>query len=104
VPPRTVELLALDADDSLKQVQFARGHYRHPVRESPPSSSRRPTWTTGKHQDELVLSWSNGFSGFGASVRPKGDTLRGNAETGWDFGRASQKASVRMWPIACPDL
>lgn len=47
VPPRIVELLALGADDSLKQAQFAGGHYRHPVRESPPSSSRRRMWQIG---------------------------------------------------------
>lgn len=100
-PPRVLHLLPLSAEDSLKQAPYARGTYWHPATESPKSEWRTPRWIAREGKREITIEWSNGFSGFGVKLKAKGDTLRGVAETFWDFGRPAQKAQFKMWRADC---
>ena len=51
--------------------------------------------------DSIELRWTTGFSGVNMSLSHEGDTLRGLAETTWDFDRQVQHANVTMWRVRC---
>jgi hypothetical protein len=49
----------------------------------------------------VVLVFTNGFSGVGIKMRPTGTTLKGNANTFWDFDRPEQTAEVTARKTGC---
>jgi hypothetical protein len=65
-----------------------------------PSVHRYSWWNMGRG-DSIQLRWTTGFSGVNMSLAQEGDTLRGIAETTWDFDRQVQQADVTMWRVAC---
>ena len=65
-----------------------------------PSVHRYSWWNMGR-ADSIQLRWTTGFSGVNMSLEHAGDTLRGIAETTWDFERQVQHADVTMWRVAC---
>jgi hypothetical protein len=65
-----------------------------------PSVHRYSWWNMGR-ADSIQLRWTTGFSGLNMSLSHEGDTLRGVAETTWDFDRQAQHADVTMWRVAC---
>lgn len=65
-----------------------------------PSVHRYSWWNMGR-ADSIQLRWTTGFSGVNMSLDHQGDTLRGLAETTWDFDRQVQTADVTMWRVAC---
>ena len=65
-----------------------------------PSVHRYSWWNMGR-ADSIQLRWTTGFSGVNMSLDHEGDTLRGTAETTWDFERQVQHADVTMWRVAC---
>ena len=65
-----------------------------------PSVHRYSWWNMGR-ADSIQLRWTTGFSGVNMSLDHEGDTLRGVAETTWDFERQVQHADVTMWRVAC---
>ncbi len=65
-----------------------------------PSVHRYSWWNMGR-ADSIQLRWTTGFSGVNMSLDHRGDTLRGIAETTWDFERQVQTADVTMWRVAC---
>lgn len=65
-----------------------------------PSVHRYSWWNMGR-ADSIQLRWTTGFSGVNMSLEHEGDTLRGVAETTWDFDRQVQRADVTMWRVAC---
>ena len=65
-----------------------------------PSVHRYSWWNMGR-ADSIQLRWTTGFSGVNMSLDHQGDTLRGVAETTWDFDRQVQHADVTMWKVAC---
>ena len=65
-----------------------------------PSVHRYSWWNIGR-ADSIELRWTTGFSGVNMSVEHEGDTLRGVAETTWDFDRQIQTANVTMWRVPC---
>lgn len=65
-----------------------------------PSVHRYSWWNMGR-ADSIQLRWTTGFSGVNMSLDHQGDTLRGIAETTWDFDRQAQTADVTMWRVAC---
>jgi hypothetical protein len=65
-----------------------------------PSVHRYSWWNLGR-ADSIQLRWTTGFSGLNMSLEHEGDTLRGIAETSWDFDRQVQQANVTMWRVAC---
>lgn len=65
-----------------------------------PSVHRYSWWNMGR-ADSIQLRWTTGFSGVNMSLSHEGDTLRGLAETTWDFDRQVQHADVTMWKVLC---
>ena len=65
-----------------------------------PSVHRYSWWNMGR-ADSIQLRWTTGFSGVNMSLEHEGDTLRGVAETTWDFDRQVQHADVTMWRVGC---
>ncbi len=65
-----------------------------------PSVHRYSWWNMGR-ADSIQLRWTTGFSGVNMSLDHLGDTLRGVAQTTWDFDRQVQHADVTMWRVAC---
>jgi hypothetical protein len=65
-----------------------------------PSVHRYSWWNMGR-AGSIELRWTTGFSGVNMSLDQQGDTLRGVAETTWDFDRQVQKADVTMWRVPC---
>jgi hypothetical protein len=65
-----------------------------------PSVHRYSWWNMGR-ADSIQLRWTTGFSGLNMSLSHERDTLRGVAETTWDFDRQVQHANVTMWRVAC---
>jgi hypothetical protein len=65
-----------------------------------PTVHRYSWWNMGR-ADSIQLRWTTGFSGVNMSLAHEGDTLRGLAETTWDFDRQTQHADVTMWRVAC---
>jgi hypothetical protein len=65
-----------------------------------PSVHRYSWWNMGR-ADSIQLRWTTGFSGVNMSLSHEGDTLRGLAETTWDFDRQVQHADVTLWRVAC---
>ena len=65
-----------------------------------PSVHRYSWWNMGR-ADSIQLRWTTGFSGINMSLEHAGDTLRGLAETTWDFDRQVQQADVTMWRVKC---
>ena len=65
-----------------------------------PSVHRYSWWNMGRG-DSIQLRWTTGFSGVNMSLSHEGDTLRGLAETTWDFDRQVQRADVTMSRVAC---
>lgn len=65
-----------------------------------PSVHRYSWWNMGR-ADSIELRWTTGFSGVNMSLEHEGDTLRGVAETTWDFDRQVQTANVTMWRVPC---
>ncbi|HZO18034.1 MAG TPA: hypothetical protein VFB46_03530 [Gemmatimonadaceae bacterium] len=65
-----------------------------------PSVHRYSWWNMGQG-DSIQLRWTTGFSGVNMSLSHEGDTLRGQAETTWDFDRQVQTADVVMWRVRC---
>lgn len=65
-----------------------------------PSMHRYSWWNMGR-ADSIELRWTTGFSGVNMSLSHEGDTLRGLAETTWDFDRQVQHANVTMWRVRC---
>lgn len=64
-----------------------------------PSVHRYSWWNLGRG-DSIQLRWTTGFSGINMSLAHEGDTLRGFAETEWDFDRQKQQAAVTAWRVA----
>ncbi|MDQ4080867.1 MAG: hypothetical protein M3125_08930 [Gemmatimonadota bacterium] len=67
-----------------------------------PSVHRYSWWNLGRG-DSIQLRWTTGFSGINMSLSHEGDTLRGVAETEWDFDRQRQLAAVTAWRVPCAD-
>ena len=65
-----------------------------------PSVHRYSWWNMGR-ADSIQLRWTTGFSGVNMSLEHDGDTLRGIAETTWDFERQTQHADVTLLRVAC---
>jgi hypothetical protein len=65
-----------------------------------PSVHRYSWWNMGRG-DSIQLRWTTGFSGLNMSLSHEQDTLRGLAQTTWDFDRQVQHADVTMWRVAC---
>ena len=65
-----------------------------------PSVHRYSWWNMGRG-DSIQLRWTTGFSGINMSLSHEGDTLRGFAETDWDFDRQRQQAAVTAWRVQC---
>ena len=65
-----------------------------------PSVHRYSWWNMGR-ADSIQLRWTTGFSGVNMSLDHQGDTLRGIAETTWDFDRQVQTADVTMLRVRC---
>ena len=65
-----------------------------------PSVHRYSWWNLGR-ADSIELRWTTGFSGINMSLSHEGDTLRGLAETEWDFDRQRQQAAVTAWRVPC---
>jgi hypothetical protein len=65
-----------------------------------PSVHRYSWWNMGR-ADSIQLRWTTGFSGVNMSLEHRGDTLRGVAETTWDFDRQVQRADVTMLRAKC---
>ncbi len=60
------------------------------------------SWSTTNGRD-LDIGWSTGFSGVTAHLETGDDgaTLKGEAETFWDFPREHQKAPVTGERVEC---
>ncbi|HEU4881727.1 MAG TPA: HEAT repeat domain-containing protein [Longimicrobium sp.] len=71
-------------------------------------ASAGPGWTGGMWRpvpgrEALELVWSNGFSGVSLELAMEdGGTMRGTAETFWDFPRPRQTAEITAERIPCP--
>lgn len=64
------------------------------------TSYRDGYYVMGEH-NYIGLTWSNGFSGMGMSVKQTGDTLRGEARVWTDYG-GNERAPVTLHRISCP--
>jgi len=51
--------------------------------------------------DSIRIAWSTGFSGLTMRLVARQDTLRGTAQTFWDFGRRPQTADVLLVRVPC---
>ena len=51
--------------------------------------------------DSVRIAWTTGFSGLTMRLEVKGDSLRGKAQTFWDFDRAHQTADATLTRVAC---
>lgn len=58
-------------------------------------------WSPISGVDSLSIVWTNGFSGVRLKLGVSGDTLRGVAETFWDFGRTPQTALMTGVHVPC---
>lgn len=65
-----------------------------------PSVHRYSWWNLGRG-DSVQLRWTTGFSGVNMSLALARDTLRGYANTQWDFQRTPQQAEVTGWRVPC---
>lgn len=65
-----------------------------------PSVHRYSWWNLGRG-DSIQLRWTTGFSGINMRLSHERDTLRGFAETEWDFDRQRQQAAVTAWRVPC---
>jgi len=93
-------------------VRFATVKYdEHLILDTLPSYRVEPAPATPRLQswigywvpagDSVHVGWSNGFSGFGATLGVTADTLRGTASSHWDFDRETQTASITFIAVAC---
>lgn len=95
-------------DTAVGTAGFERGRrLLRPARGSVPSVHRFGYWTVND-SGQVALLWTTGFSGLrmrlgAATIAPFAatDTLRGTAQTFWDFERPTQIASVVAVPITC---
>ena len=55
----------------------------------------------GLGHDSIRVVWSTGFSGLTMRLAVGQDTLRGAAQTFWDFGRPPQAAEVLLARVPC---
>jgi HEAT repeat protein len=58
-------------------------------------------WTPVTKKDSVSIVWSTGFSGLTMKLAVAADSLRGQAETFWDFPRPQQTAQVMGRGIPC---
>ena len=95
-PPARIQLLAEQGTNG-----FENGKYL--VRPAPgvsPSIHRSSYWKpVGPKTIEIV--WTTGFSGLTMTLSLEGDTLKGKAESFWDFTRAPQTAPIVAPKIDC---
>jgi len=58
-------------------------------------------WTPIRGTDSVSMVWTTGFSGLTMKLAAAGDTLRGVAETFWDFPRPEQTSRVTGIRMPC---
>ena len=51
--------------------------------------------------DSVRIIWTTGFSGLTMLLELRGDTVRGQAETFWDFDRPHQTADAMLTRVPC---
>lgn len=93
-PPARIQILA---EKGTKM--FENGQYL--VRPAPgfPASIHRASYWKPVGAKTIEIIWTTGFSGLTMKLNLEGDTLKGKAETFWDFPRRGQTA-----PIAAPKV
>lgn len=98
-PPSRIEL-----DTTMGTVRGGRvrGYGLQPAPGARPSVHRYAYWTVSDSLG-VRLVWTNGLSGVRMLLQPQGNTLRGTAETFWDFDRPKQTTGAVASPVACSD-
>lgn len=95
-PPVHFELLG---DTGTSAMERARWLVR-PAPRATPGRHRFSSWRLST-ADSVELIWTTGFSGLRIVVASATDTLRGRAETFWDFDRARQRAAAELVRAPC---
>ena len=67
-----------------------------------PSSVHTYSYFAPLGQDTVEIVWTTGFSGLTMRLGVTRDTLRGVAETFWDFPRPTQTTKVVLTRVQCP--
>ena len=73
------------------------------VRPAPgfPRTIHRASYWVPKGKDGIEVVWTTGFSGLVMDLKVEAGTLRGEAESFWDFPRKRQKAHVFAYKVDC---
>ncbi len=96
-PPTRIWLSSEQGSQGLE----GRGYLLRPAPGERPSVHSWSYWVLEK--GDVGLVWTNGFSGLTMKLHPVGTemTLKGKAETYWDFPRATQTADVTAQRVSC---
>ena len=96
-PPKTIEIPAVRGTASFE----AGGWIVRPAPGVRPSIHRF-SYLVFVAPDSVRIVWTTGFSGLTMRLGLKGGSLRGTAETFWDFGRPPQVAQATLTHARCP--
>jgi hypothetical protein len=94
--------IALDSTMGTVRGGRVRGYALRPAPGARQSVHRYAYWTVGDSL-RVQLVWTNGFSGVRMLLQPQGGTLRGTAESFWDFDRPKQTTKAVASPVACTE-
>ena len=98
-PPSRIELATTKGTVRGGRV---RGYALHPAPGARRSVHRYAYWSVDDSV-RIRLVWTNGLSGVRIMLRPHGDTLRGTAESFWDFERPTQTTGAVASRVMCSD-
>jgi hypothetical protein len=96
IPPERIQLLAERGTNNFE----ARGYLVRPAPGVPPSIHRSSYWKP-VGPDKIEVVWGEPFSGVIMKLRFKDGTLKGKAQTFWDFLRRGQTAKIIAPKIDC---
>lgn len=95
-PPQRIQILAERGTRGFE----SNGYLVRPAPGVAPSIHRMSYWEpTGAKT--IRVAWTTGFSGLTMQLSVEGNTLKGKAETFWDFTRARQTARISAPKIDC---
>lgn len=95
-PPSRIQLLAEHGTKGFEN----RGYLVRPAPGTSPSIHRNSYWNpTGAKT--LEIAWTTRFSGLTMKLSVEGETLKGKAESFWDFPRPRQTAHISAPKVDC---
>jgi hypothetical protein len=95
-PPARIQLLDEHGSTGFE----ANGYLVRPAPGVDRSIHRASCWVP-KGPKAIEIVWTTGFSGLTMNLELESDTLKGKAETFWDFTREHQTASVTAHKVEC---